>query len=273
MSTSKKTTIKLLIFIFFSMLAPLQFPDAIGKALNFFVDTSQDSVKYWVDVSVVVDLLIIVVLVIIYVLYHFFDRILDNINIMTSFNVGLCTNDDLQQIYDLANKTFGGRSSRIETIRSLHVHSPKSFWKVTTDSGRIIGYFIIFGLTKLGEKAILDGHYNGANPDPKHVSKDLNRAAAVCVGAIVGTGFRGRALTYGAVGTVLTTLSAERIYGKAISETGLRLVRKYQFDRIDGSKEYELNFYYVGSYGQIQSIRMATDSKMSRAKGAEYLVR
>lgn len=153
-----------------------------------------------------------------------------------------CTEKDLDTVLQLAFEAFGDRVTKREEINQLFRYTPGSFWLV--EGSKPYGYFILFSLTPAGEQAIVDGYYHGPNPAREHINREMKLSDAICIGAIVGIGFRGKAAALGAMTAKIDNSHINRVYGKAVSNSGLRLVRQFNFVRVDGGDSYEIDRYY-----------------------------
>lgn len=153
-----------------------------------------------------------------------------------------CKENDIATVLELAYKSFGERATREDQIYDLFKYTPESFWLV--EGAKAYGYFIVYSLTEDGERAIVGGYYHGANPAREHIYRSAKKSEAVCIGAVVGTGTRGKAAALAALTTYIQSAGAKRIYGKAVSSDGLRLVERFEFKRVDGRPQYESDHYY-----------------------------
>lgn len=148
-----------------------------------------------------------------------------------------CSESDLPALDKISTDAFGTQSSNIEEIQRLYRLDPRIFWAVSlkppsSPNGPqpIDGYFAVFRITKEGEEAIKNGTFQGRSPDASHLRTDSKtRYPMAYVAALYGRTQIAKALVISALQFHLEWLRAKKVYAKAATIDGLRLMRKYGF--------------------------------------------
>jgi hypothetical protein len=161
---------------------------------------------------------------------------------------------DLEHVHGLATDLIGTSVSSLEDIRKFHEIDSQFVFVVTkkqkTIFGRItvepVGYFIVYRLTRSGEKALIDGRFNGACPDSSHLSKPQQTCPAIYIGAIAAK-WSARGYTTGAleqnIASDMRYRKAKWIYTRPVTRDGIRLVAMNDFEPLNSQKDGIGNLY------------------------------
>lgn len=188
------------------------------------------------------------------------DRVLRDL----PFDVRPCTFADALLLDALSTEQFGSNSSNHAEILDLMQTDPNVFCKIvplteTTGRAAIRGYFAIMRLSREGENAIKDGSFSGRAPKRTHIRTDKKRYTNVYIAAIYGRSAKERGFALAALISHLNSIKARKIYARAATKHGLRLLRKYDFKPIDTHPD---------KVGSVFSRMYAPDGPLATARSA-----
>lgn len=152
---------------------------------------------------------------------------------------------ELRSAYSFCKKHFGNDVASLKTMKRWQTKYPEYarfiVWTRTTKSGhsaksRIMGFLDIIPLTDQGEEELKKGT-SIVNLNDTHVPDRHTKPACVYIGGIVGTDRIAKARVIQAVTSSVEEFKARgvsRFYTRPTTEEGLRIVKKYGFERLDG---------------------------------------
>lgn len=216
-----------------------------AKLHSFYPQVAVNDFKEWFTLSLFFSFLLVglsVIVALAALAFHFFGD--PDFSPLKNISAKKAVASDARDIFAMAREEFGERCSSLEQIARFMQYSLESTW-IVRSKNQPVGYFVVFGLKVAGERAILDGYYNGANPPPEHIHRRLRQAKALCVGGIVGRGMKGKAATLGAMMAFVSSLQKDRVYARPVSKDGLRLATSNGMKGLDGRPAVEIDQYCV----------------------------
>ena len=149
-----------------------------------------------------------------------------------------CNDDDIEAISQTAGQQFGSMAanrSRNQLLRSI---DEKSYMKVIDGFGRIVGFYGIFRLTKLGRNAAMRGEFDIIICPMEYIGSDRKyKYSDVYLGGVYGKNTISRGMVVGAINQQLFQMSARVIFARAATKEGLRLLRNHGFKPVDIKKD------------------------------------
>ncbi|MEE2944233.1 MAG: hypothetical protein VX444_03580 [Pseudomonadota bacterium] len=159
--------------------------------------------------------------------------------------VELATEDDLSMIDSLSSQAFGLVASNLQQIRQLYEVNSDTFWKIVDrKSDETVGYFCILWLTSEGERQIEKQIFNGPCPDPKALQTIARSGCPAYIGAVYARGARARGVALAALTVHLKVKRSKRLYAKAATDDGIRVLKKYGFRLLSPGAD-QVGKYYV----------------------------
>lgn len=141
-----------------------------------------------------------------------------------------CVPADITRIDEIARMEFGDAATPLERTRWLFDIDPESFKKVIDGKGRILGYYCLFRLSRMGMAAIERGEFDILTAPREYFRADNKRRRNnIYVGSVFGNGWRTRAAALGALGQAVVSLRPKSIFAKAATPDGLRILHDYRF--------------------------------------------
>jgi hypothetical protein len=164
---------------------------------------------------------------------------------------------DLNWMYRYASEFFGERISTYDQMMTCHRKNSGIYWvvkKITSKSNAStetnVGYFCVFPLNKSATLSVERGELDGSKITREHIASKFAAAAGLYIGAIA-------ARQHGAKGCAIFELkqmldwhryrNCNRIYAKAATEDGLRLLKKHGFRPLSGTDKGVLgDIFFIG---------------------------
>lgn len=148
---------------------------------------------------------------------------------------------DVDAIHTIGCQHFGSSITDKDTIRSLIKRNRKIFWVMDGKShdgtvSTICGYGCIYPLNSDQTDLMERGHFSLTALAAENLLRSRARPKSVYIGAIAANGWRIRAGMLSHV-ELLATEAARRtetrvVYAKAVTNPGLRLVKRRQFEPV-----------------------------------------
>lgn len=155
----------------------------------------------------------------------------------SDISLAKASEDDLPDIDNMSSSAFGLVSSNIDQIRILHRLSDDIFWKVyVPGSKKNLGYFCSISLSSRGENKIKQNNFYGACPDEADIDQYGGKPNAIYVGAIYGKSFSSKGAALAGLQTYLQTKKPDRVYARAATPDGLRILKKNNFLPVNDTK-------------------------------------
>lgn len=154
------------------------------------------------------------------------------------FKCRLARRNELEQLHQFAEEFFGDSIASVESMRQWHRKNPQLFYLVhesTVRGGKttdlLVGFFDLIPLTKRAVELLEKEELNGATFSEHHIVKPNGQPAAVYVAAIATRSFSAKHWILGKVEERLDRYLRRglTIYGRPVTQTGLRLVKKHDF--------------------------------------------
>jgi hypothetical protein len=164
------------------------------------------------------------------------------------------TYNDLTWIYDYAVTYFGETISPLDRMRKWYGKNGEVFWLISrVKSGgakkqeQLSGYFCILPLNKRGRQLLEENQIDGSSMTTDYLAPRHTRPRAVYIGAIAASDRKARAHGLEAIQRYMTKPKFEevrRLYAKAATDDGLRLLRKNHFKPMPNAKGEVGDLYY-----------------------------
>jgi hypothetical protein len=157
---------------------------------------------------------------------------------------------DFPRIMQIYHGTTPGNTS-IEVSSSVYGKCKKG-WKKVVDNrdGQIVGYFIVLPLSKKGENAILEKEFDFSHPNIDAFFNMKHRNDAPAYIGMVGAEVENqdaRAFALNRLKFFVNSYRFSRIYARAATADGLRLVKKQSFSKVFEEDRYEQGVMFVKS--------------------------
>jgi hypothetical protein len=119
------------------------------------------------------------------------------------------------------------------------------YWKIVKRTKQKetppLGCFAVYRLSAAGKQAVLRGEFNDACPREGHLAK-RHRTSAVYVASIDGSNRVARGAAIAGLTAYLESLGPQFVFGKPITEFGVRLARHHGFRPLKG--DFVMNTFY-----------------------------
>lgn len=186
-------------------------------------------------------------------LYVLFVAIRDWIALRNSKLSGLgwdyCKYDELPKIQELADKNLPDPSPLPHTEK-LYYHNKKCIRKIldNKNNNKVVGYVFLMPLTASGLKSIKNKNFNVNSDDLSIFRKSgLAKNCDYYVGALVGTNKLARAKAILIIKNFCAAQHVHRLFAKAATEDGLRLLRRQKFEPFSEEDSAELGVLFYRS--------------------------
>lgn len=152
---------------------------------------------------------------------------------------------DLKWIYDFGLEYFGYNISPVELMHALYKKNGEIFWVIvkrkisegaTTEVNT--GYFSILPLNKRAAFLVEKGQLDGRSITTQDLARQHGRPRAIYIGAIAARTVRARGFALTAIQQHIDRekySQVQKLYAKAVTGDGLRLLTKYGFRSTTGS--------------------------------------
>lgn len=158
--------------------------------------------------------------------------------------------NELSWISDFAIKYFGSGVSPLNLMQSLYAKNGEVFWLIKEcdqKSGSYreinVGYFSLLPLNKRASASVQRGELDGSRIDKDDIATRYARPNSFYIGAIAADTLRARSF---ALLNIQYHMSREKfkevhkIYAKAATKDGLRLLKRHGFSPIDTQSQGEV---------------------------------
>jgi hypothetical protein len=164
-------------------------------------------------------------------------KTLDWITKRNSLTLEPCNAEDLGEISRLASEEFGDISANLERNQWLASFDSSAYTKVMDDRGRIVGFYDMFRLTKLGVSAIHRGEFDITTCPRDYLRTDKKYTYNyIYLGGLYGRNRLAKAMILGAMRQKLLLLRPKAVFARAATKDGLRLIEKERFRPILAGK-------------------------------------
>ena len=161
-----------------------------------------------------------------------------------------CDDESLSYIAKAGSERFPTATNENETI-AIHRADPQAFKVVKNKSRENIGYYCLLRLTQSGVKSVEKGEFSLKNLQLAHIRQDKKRTDCdIYIGAINCTAFSLRAPGFieGYALKEIQNMKPRRIFARAATPRGLRLLLDYGFKPVSPSRTGIDQFYQREGY-------------------------
>jgi hypothetical protein len=141
-----------------------------------------------------------------------------------------CTDANLAAISTLAQQEFGSLAASLERNRWLSHLVSTAYVKVIDHNGRIVAFYDVLRLTKMGADAANRGEFNITTCPQEYIRNDTKRRYNyVYIGGVYGRNKKAKAMVLGAIYTRILELRPRVVFARAGTKDGLRLLEQESF--------------------------------------------
>jgi hypothetical protein len=141
-----------------------------------------------------------------------------------------CTDADIVEISILAQDQFGILATTLERNRWLAGIDDTAFTKVIDNKRRIVVFYDVFRLTKMGADAAHRGEFNITTCPREYIRADAKRKYNfIYIGGVYGRNRRAKAMVLGAIHQRALELKPRVVFAGAGTKDGLRLLERASF--------------------------------------------
>jgi hypothetical protein len=166
---------------------------------------------------------------------------------MIDYFVDYASSHDINEIVALGVKLVGENHIDGQTLKRRYSINPKIITCLYSPSRELIGYFIIYPLTKSALNEIVAGSLrNGRDIRDEHLCKRFENAAALYIGMAGGIGMHAEGYV---VSELLETLriltrnkSVKAIFTRGATQDGIRVANSYGFQKLASPSEISVLF-------------------------------
>jgi hypothetical protein len=149
-----------------------------------------------------------------------------------------CDYNDLEAISKLASAEFGDLAADYSRNQTLWKIDQSSYSKAVNFKGTIVGFYVIFRLSRLGVAAVKRGEFDIRNCPREYFRADNKRKYLnVYIGGVYGTNKISKAMSYGAVNRHLFETKPTIIFARAGSSDGLRILKSFKFNPVSADDD------------------------------------
>jgi hypothetical protein len=144
----------------------------------------------------------------------------------------------LEAISKLASAEFGDLAADYSRNQTLWKIDQSSYSKAVNFKGTIVGFYVIFRLSRLGVAAVKRGEFDIRNCPREYFRADNKRKYLnVYIGGVYGTNKISKAMIYGAVNRHLFETKPTIIFARAGSSDGLRILKSFKFNPVSADDD------------------------------------
>jgi hypothetical protein len=149
---------------------------------------------------------------------------------LEDLNLDQCNDADFVEITRLANDEFGDLAANLKRNRWLATIDPRAYTKVVDHRGRIVGFYDMFRLTKMGANAVHRGEFDITTCPREYLRGDKKLLYNnVYLAGLYGRNRSAKAMVLGAVSQRLLELRPKAVFARAGTKDGLRLIEQARF--------------------------------------------
>lgn len=156
--------------------------------------------------------------------------------------------DDLPEVMKIYSATTDGTTD-LSVSREIYGRCKKGWKKIVdTRTGKLVGYFIVLPLSKRGEKAILEKEFDLNHPNITNFFNMKHRnGSAIYIGMVgaVPNDRDAKAFALNRLKYFVNSSRFSKVYARAATGDGLRLVRKQSFKKVFAEDRTELGVMFV----------------------------
>ncbi len=159
----------------------------------------------------------------------------------------LCRHDELHLVQEMADRNLPDPTN-IRRTEAMYAHNPQSIRKIIDNrrSNQIVGYVFMMPLTKNGIKKLENKSFHvGENDLSIFRKKGFPTNCDYYIGAVVGETALAKAKAVLVIKDFCRSKKVNRVFAKAATRDGLRMLKKQGFEPFSQEDEAELGVLFM----------------------------